>query len=167
MFKRYIPVPPPEIPAAYFKNEDGVDWYSIVHDAERAELSVYVGTDESGQVTSVAYDGSSMYPDGKTVYEVPISEFPEWVPDKEMYTSIVNNKFVFDHEKLNADTQYRSISKARKFSQDWRTELELGMISDGDKEKLSEVMAYIKQLREVDTTESEPIWPQIPSFMNQ
>jgi len=47
---------------------------------------------------------------------------------------------------------------------DWRVELMLGDISDEDKEKLSEWMAYKKTVKAIDiSTAPDVIWPEQPA----
>lgn len=47
----------------------------------------------------------------------------------------------------------------------WKAELELGIISDEDKETLKAWLLYIKQLKTVDTSVAPKItWPEKPSL---
>lgn len=63
------------------------------------------------------------------------------------------------------------LSQAAATISDWRTELQLDIISDEDKEKLFEWMAYIKKIKEIDTAtinDKESFnkinWPTAPSL---
>ena len=62
------------------------------------------------------------------------------------------------------------LSQAAVATSDWRTELQLDIISNEDTEKLSEWMAYIKKIKEIDTAtvnDKESFnkinWPTAPS----
>ena len=63
------------------------------------------------------------------------------------------------------------LSAAAEITSDWKTELQLNIISDDDKEKLSDWMLYIKELKATDISdvESKDIyehinWPEAPSL---
>ncbi|MFL3315077.1 tail fiber assembly protein, partial [Enterobacter asburiae] len=58
----------------------------------------------------------------------------------------------------------RLLTNAISFTDDWRTELSLGIISDEDKAKLAEWMKYIKAVKEIDTSNPADInWPARPA----
>ncbi|MGH6098816.1 MULTISPECIES: tail fiber assembly protein [Citrobacter freundii complex] len=64
---------------------------------------------------------------------------------------------IAEHEK-----QLR-LAYANNVTADWRTELALGSISDDDKARLIAWMAYIKELKSVDTSTAPGIkWPDKP-----
>ncbi|WP_370556461.1 tail fiber assembly protein [Edwardsiella tarda] len=55
------------------------------------------------------------------------------------------------------------LTEANAITADWRTELALGIISDGDRAKLIEWMEYIKAVKAVDTsTVPNVTWPLKP-----
>ncbi|UCQ53273.1 tail fiber assembly protein [Edwardsiella tarda] len=55
------------------------------------------------------------------------------------------------------------LDEANTITADWRTELALGIISDGDKAKLTAWMEYIKAVKAVDTsTVPNVAWPLKP-----
>ncbi|ELV7527134.1 tail fiber assembly protein [Edwardsiella ictaluri] len=55
------------------------------------------------------------------------------------------------------------LNEANAITADWRTELALGIISDGDKTKLITWMNYIKAVKAVDTSTAPAItWPVTP-----
>nr|ADV36408.1 phage tail assembly chaperone [Edwardsiella phage eiAU]ADV36462.1 phage tail assembly chaperone gp38 [Edwardsiella phage eiDWF] len=61
------------------------------------------------------------------------------------------------------DKKNTLLEEARKTTNDWQTELSLGIISDGDKAKLVEWMGYIKKLREINPASYPDIqWPTTP-----
>ncbi|MEW5562901.1 tail fiber assembly protein [Enterobacter asburiae] len=71
------------------------------------------------------------------------------------------------HEEVVAAAEQYSQQLLRQIDDvtaDWRVELMLGDISDEDKEKLSEWMAYKKALKAVDiSTAPDVIWPPPPA----
>lgn len=55
------------------------------------------------------------------------------------------------------------LAEADQITADWRTELALGIIDDGDKAKLTVWMKYIKAVKAVDTSTAPDInWPARP-----
>lgn len=68
-------------------------------------------------------------------------------------------------EQTEAAEQYRQqlLQQIDEVTADWQVELMLGDISDEDKAKLSEWMAYKKAVKAVDTsTAPDIIWPTTP-----
>ncbi|MBL5920763.1 tail fiber assembly protein [Lelliottia amnigena] len=64
----------------------------------------------------------------------------------------------------DAEQQRRVLlAEADQITADWRTELALGIIDDGDKAKLTVWMKYIKAVKAVDTSTAPDInWPERP-----
>lgn len=64
----------------------------------------------------------------------------------------------------DAEQQRRILlAEADQITADWRTELALGIIDDGDKAKLTVWMKYIKAVKAVDTSTAPDIsWPARP-----
>lgn len=82
--------------------------------------------------------------------------YPEWVdvppPTPTQYVQVA------DAQKVSL------LSNANSITDDWRTELALGIISDEDKASLISWMQYIKVVRSVDTSTAPNIaWPKKPS----
>lgn len=92
-------------------------------------------------------------PNGKTLGTD--GELPMWV-DKPVPSQ--------DEMVKNAEEQRQTLLYAgREATTDWRAELELGIISDEDKELLIEWMKYIKALKAIDTSSTSGIeWPKAP-----
>lgn len=65
----------------------------------------------------------------------------------------------------DAEQQRRILlAEADQITADWRTELTLGIIDDGDKAKLTLWMKYIKAVKAVDTSTAPDInWPARPA----
>lgn len=70
------------------------------------------------------------------------------------------------HEELVYQAEMRRqslLDEANAIMADWRTELTLGIISDGDKAKLTAWMMYIQHVKAVDTSLVPDItWPDKP-----
>ncbi|HIF3069263.1 TPA: tail fiber assembly protein [Salmonella enterica] len=79
-------------------------------------------------------------------------------------TEISNPPPIHDELVAQADAKKSSLlDDANATAADWRTELALGIISDGDKSKLTSWMQYIRDVKAVDTSTAPNIeWPIRP-----
>ncbi|HFP3461507.1 TPA: tail fiber assembly protein [Escherichia coli] len=95
-------------------------------------------------------DVSRLYPAGFTIVEV--DELPEgfgieaswYYKDGEVLPVPV------DYSQLAEKQRQRLLNEAKDITSDWKTELELGTISDDDKARLTKWMAYIKAVKALD-----------------
>ncbi|WP_235868263.1 tail fiber assembly protein, partial [Shigella dysenteriae] len=74
-----------------------------------------------------------------------------------------------DYSKLAEKQRQRLLNEAKEITSDWKTELELGTISDDDKVRLTQWMEYIKAVKALDlSTATDEIsfdainWPERP-----
>ncbi|MBB7501381.1 tail fiber assembly protein [Escherichia coli] len=132
----------------YFRSEDGQDFYeSMDKFTKKYKLCIHP---ESGVIYSMAEDVSRLYPAGFTIVEV--DELPEgfgieaswYYKDGEVLLVPV------DYQKLAETQRQRLLTEAKDITSDWKTELELGTISDDDKARLTQWMAYIKAVKALD-----------------
>ncbi|HCU6766402.1 TPA: tail fiber assembly protein [Escherichia coli] len=151
----------------YFRSEDGQDFYeSMDKFTKRYKLCIHP---ESGVIYSMAEDVSRLYPTGFTIVEV--DELPEgfgieaswYYKDGEVLPVPV------DYSKLAEKQRQHLLTEAKDFTSDWKTELELGVISDDDKARLAQWMAYIKAVKALDlsaVTDEASLnaisWPEHP-----
>ncbi|EJV2183649.1 tail fiber assembly protein, partial [Escherichia coli] len=112
----------------YFRSEDGQDFYeSLDKFTKKYKLCIHP---ETGVIYSMAEDVSRLYPAGFTIVEV--DELPEgfgieacwYYRDGEVLPVPV------DYSQLAEKQRQRLLAEARDITSDWRTELELGTISD-------------------------------------
>ena len=93
-------------------------------------------------------------PEGKM--RGPVDDLPAWV-DIPLPTP---------EQEVEAAEGYRQqlLRQIDDVTADWRVELMLGDISDEDKAKLTEWMAYKKEVKAVDTSTAPDItWPEPPA----
>ncbi|GDO93203.1 tail fiber assembly protein [Escherichia coli] len=165
---RYYPeeMPYGEI-VQYFRSEDGQDFYESLNKfTKKYKLCTHP---ETGVIYSMAEDVSRLYPAGFTIVEV--DELPEgfgieaswYYRDGEVLPVPV------DYLKLAERKRQRLLSEAKDMTSDWKTELELDVISDEDKARLTQWMAYIKSVKALDLSSitSEKFfnainWPERP-----
>ncbi|HBB2393644.1 TPA: tail fiber assembly protein [Escherichia coli] len=151
----------------YFRSEDGQDFYeSMDKFTKRYKLCIHP---ESGVIYSMAEDVSRLYPTGFTIVEV--DELPEgfgieaswYYKDGEVLPVPV------DYSQLAEKQRQHLLTEAKDITSDWKTELELGVISDDDKARLAQWMVYIKAVKALDlsaVTDEASLnaisWPEHP-----
>lgn len=103
-------------------------------------------------------------------YIGPIREGFTGTPPLTSYDVWNGKKWITDADAMHvahvlAADQHKKmlLDEANFITSDWRTELALGIIDDGDKAKLTEWMEYIKAVKSIDTsTAPEVKWPEKP-----
>lgn len=135
----------------YFRSEDGQDFYeSLDKFTKKYKLCTHP---ETGVIYSMAEDASRLYPAGFTIVEV--DELPEgfgieacwYYKDGEVLPVPV------DYSRLAEKQRQRLLNEAKDITSDWKTELELGTISDDDKVRLTQWMEYIKAVKALDLSQ--------------
>lgn len=135
----------------YFRSEDGRDFYeSLDKFTKKYKLCIHP---ESGVIYSMAEDVSRLYPAGFTIVEV--DELPEgfgieaswYYKDGEVLPVPV------DYSRLAEKKRQSLLNEAKDITSDWKTELELGTISDDDKVRLTQWMEYIKTVKALDLSQ--------------
>ncbi|EFB9700156.1 tail fiber assembly protein [Escherichia coli] len=58
-----------------------------------------------------------------------------------------------DYSRLAEKKRQSLLNEAKDITSDWKTELELGTISDDDKARLTQWMAYIKAVKALDLSQ--------------
>ncbi|ARF50292.1 phage tail protein [Pantoea stewartii subsp. stewartii DC283] len=133
--------PPPEIPAGS----------AAVYHAEQDKWSLVA--DHRGQTVYSIIDGSPQLitslgdlPDG-TVSTAPAERYMKW--DGSAWVHDADAEKAAFQDKASAQRQ-SLLTAANVVTSDWRTELQLGVITDEDKAGLIKWMAYIKALKALD-----------------
>ncbi|MCX8962125.1 hypothetical protein EHW64_13540 [Erwinia psidii] len=169
-FTLYTPETPATDFARHLCNHDGTDWYDISWNTDRTTKNYYIGTDDTGKVIAVADNGALFFPLNMNVWEVLKTEAPENLLSEGYSAVITDGVYSIDYKAIAELTRSNLLSDAGNTISDWRTELQLEIISDDDKAELIIWMEYIKEVRALDFTditdgESYSLieWPAIPS----
>lgn len=151
----------------YFRSEDGQDFYeSLDKFTKKYKLCIHP---ESGVIYSMAEDVSRLYPVGFSIVEV--DELPEGFGIEACwyYKDGKVLPIPVDYSQLAEKQRQRLLNETKDITSDWKTELELGTISDDDKARLTQWMAYIKAVKALDfsqVTDKASLtliqWPQKP-----
>lgn len=129
----------------YFCSEDGQDFYDSVNKfTKKYKLCIHPDT---GVIYSMAEDASRLYPAGFSIVEV--DELPEGfcIEGRWYYRDGEVLLVPVDYSQLAERQRQRLLTEAKDITSDWKTELELGTISDDDKARLTQWMAYIKEVK--------------------
>ncbi len=149
-FTPYTPENPPVEGALYLISEDGHDWYEC--QKLFAEDTYKIMYNSSNIIVSITTDVSALCPLDASVAEL------ETLPDG---VNIDGGWYYRDGEVLPVPVDYSQQAEKRRQSllteakdaiSDWKTDLELGLISDEDKEKLKAWRIYAKSLQAMDFT---------------
>lgn len=151
----------------YFRSEDGQDFYeSLDKFTKKYKLCIHP---ETGVIYSMAEDVSRLYPAGFTIVEV--DELPEGfcIEARWYYKNGEVLPVPVDYPRLSEKKRQRLLNEAKDITSDWKTELELGTISDDDKDRLTQWMAYIKAVKALDLSQvsdessfNSINWPERP-----
>ncbi|MBD8129237.1 tail fiber assembly protein [Pantoea agglomerans] len=156
----------------FLKDSEGRDWYESQKLFDDKSLKFMFNS--AGIVTSTSYDVSALWPVGNSVAEIPASEVPEnldidgnWMFDGK---SIVPRTYTAEEWQAKAEAQRQNLlTAANAATADWRTELQLDVISEEDKASLIEWITYIKALKVMSFTEVRDeaamgaiVWPEAP-----
>ena len=120
----------------------------------RGEIVFSTETGESKEITA-----PGDYPDNTTTI-APLTPYDKW--DGEKLVTDINAQHVAEVEAAEQQKSVQLLFAKEKIIL-WQTELQLGIISDEDKEKLISWVNYIKAVQAVDTQKAHNIiWPKKP-----
>ncbi|MEW2713633.1 tail fiber assembly protein [Escherichia coli] len=120
----------------------------------RGEIVFSTETGESKEITA-----PGDYPENTTTI-APLTPYDKW--DGEKWVTDINAQHVAEVEAAEQQKSVQLLFAKEKIIL-WQTELQLGIISDEDKEKLISWVNYIKAVQAVDTQKAHNIiWPKKP-----
>ncbi|MBS9206340.1 tail fiber assembly protein [Escherichia coli] len=120
----------------------------------RGEIVYNTETGESKEITA-----PGDYPENTTTI-APLTPYDKW--DGEKWVTDINAQHVAEVEAAEQQKSVQLLFAKEKIIL-WQTELQLGIISDEDKEKLMSWVNYIKAVQAVDTQKAHNIiWPKKP-----
>lgn len=158
----------------YLKDENDNDWYAL--QAEFASDTMKIAFDSTGLIIDAKKDVTTLVPLNLSVAELETDSLPSGFPGE------ATSRWEFDGKKVTekpltpeewqakAEQQRQNLLTAANASTaDWRTELQLDVISEEDKVSLIKWMAYIKALKALDLSSvideaeySTVVWPVSP-----
>ncbi|EBC1598971.1 phage tail protein [Salmonella enterica subsp. enterica serovar Halle] len=132
----------------YFRSEDGLDFYDSVNKfSKKYKLCVEPTT---GVICSVSEDVSRLYPAGFSVVETDALPDGCDISGNWRFVDGAVSPVPVDYPKKAESQRQRLLDDAADITEDWRTDLQLEIISDEDKASLVKWMTYIKKLKALD-----------------
>ncbi|EBB0053860.1 tail fiber assembly protein [Salmonella enterica] len=132
----------------YFRSEDGLDFYDSVNKfSKKYKLCVEPTT---GVICSVSEDVSRLYPAGFSVVETDALPDGCDISGNWRFVDGAVSSVPVDYPKKAESQRQRLLDDAADITEDWRTDLQLEIISDEDKASLVKWMTYIKKLKALD-----------------
>lgn len=131
----------------YFQSEDGKDFYeSLSLFTKKYKLCIIP---DSGVICSISQDASALYPAGFSVVET--DELPEGtdISGNWKFDNGIISRLPVNYDKKAEELRQSYLNQAYEQINDWRTELQLGTISDEDRAALARWMAYISQVKKM------------------
>ncbi|HFX8013280.1 tail fiber assembly protein [Escherichia coli] len=120
----------------------------------RGEIIYNTETGDAKEITALGD-----YPENTTTI-APLTPYDKW--DGEKWVTDINAQHVAEVEAAEQQKSVQLLFAKEKIIL-WQTELQLGIISDEDKEKLISWVNYIKAVQAVDTQKAHNIiWPKKP-----
>ena len=147
-FREYTPENPPVAWALYLISEDGQDWYEC--QKQFAETTYKIAYDSNNIVRSITTDVSALCPVNMSVAELDTLPDGVNIEGGWYYQNGEVLPVPVDYSQLAETQRQRLLTEAKDTVSDWKTELELGIISDADKARLVLWMAYIKEVKALD-----------------
>ncbi|MRT03172.1 tail fiber assembly protein [Ewingella americana] len=163
-FESYTPKNPPLPTANYLKNGEGIDWYSISHDAERVSKNIYLLVDDGGNVSCATDRGEMLFPSGLNVYEMPKEDAPAGLVDK--FDWVLKEGELIAPDTLVMDAMAKKgalIATTEKAIEQLSRAVRLKMATDTEKSQLENWEKYSVLLSRIDVSAAPDIeWPEAP-----
>lgn len=163
-FESYTPENPPLATANYLKNDKGVDWYSISHDAKRVSKNIYLLVDDEGNVSCASDRGEMLFPRGFNVYEMPKKDAPAGLVDKFDWILKDGELIAPNTQAMDAMAKKGSlIATSEKAIEQLSRAVRLKMATPEEKSQLADWEKYSVLLSRIDVSRAPDIeWPEVP-----
>ncbi|KUV24325.1 tail fiber assembly protein, partial [Escherichia coli] len=123
--------------------------------------------DENNIIVAITRDASTLNPEGFSVVEVPDITANRRTDDsgKWMFKDgvVVKRTYTEEEQRQQAENEKQSLLQlVRDKTQLWDSQLRLGIISDENKQKLTEWMLYAQKVESTDTSSLPVTFPEQP-----
>ncbi|EFA4172320.1 tail fiber assembly protein [Escherichia coli] len=151
-------------------DKDGKNWYEEQKNFQ--EDTIKIAYDENNTIVAITKDASTLNPEGLSVVEVPdiTANRRADISGNWMFKDGKVLPVPVDYHEQAESKRQTLLAEANDATADWRTELALGILDEADKQRLTQWMNYIRQLKAlsletvVDKASNDAIkWPQPPS----
>ncbi|KZI42668.1 tail fiber assembly protein, partial [Escherichia coli] len=141
------------------------NWYEEVKNFQPDTIKIVY--DENNIIVAITRDASTLNPEGFSVVEVPdiTANRRADISGKWMFKDgvVVKRTYTEEEQRQQAENEKQSLLQlVRDKTQLWDSQLRLGIISDENKQKLTEWMLYAQKVESTDTSSLPVTFPEQP-----
>ncbi len=146
-------------------SEDGKNWYEEVKNFQ--EDTIKLAYTVEGIIVAMDKDVSAINPEGLSVVELPdiTANRRADISGKWMFKDgvVIKRTYTEEEQRQQAENEKQSLLQlVRDKTQLWDSQLRLGIISDENKQKLTEWMLYAQKVESTDTSSLPVTFPEQP-----
>lgn len=146
-------------------SEDGKNWYEEVKNFQ--EDTIKLAYTAEGVIVAIDKDVSAINPEGLSVVELPDITANRWadISGNWMFKdgAVIKRTYTEEEQRQQAENEKQSLLQlVRDKTQLWDSQLRLGIISDENKQKLTEWMLYAQKVESTDTSSLPVTFPEQP-----
>ncbi|MEE6812961.1 tail fiber assembly protein [Escherichia coli O13:H15] len=146
-------------------SEDGKNWYEEVKNFQPDTIKIAYTSD--GIIVAIDKDVSTINPEGLSVVEVAdiTANRRADISGKWMFKDgvVIKRTYTEQEQRQQAENEKQSLLQlVRDKTQLWDSQLRLGIISDENKQKLTEWMLYAQKVESTDTSSLPVTFPEQP-----
>ncbi len=146
-------------------SEDGKNWYEELKNFQ--EDTIKLAYTVEGIIVAIDKDVSAINPEGLSVVEVPdiTANRRADISGKWMFKDgvVIKRTYTEEEQRQQAENEKQSLLQlVRDKTQLWDSQLRLGIISDENKQKLTEWLFYAQKVESTDTSSLPVTFPEQP-----
>ncbi|EDX0714578.1 tail fiber assembly protein [Escherichia coli] len=146
-------------------SEDGKNWYEELKNFQ--ENTIKLAYTVEGIIVAIDKDVSAINPEGLSVVEVPdiTANRRADISGKWMFKDgvVIKRTYTEEEQRQQAENEKQSLLQlVRNKTQLWDSQLRLGIISDENKQKLTEWMLFAQKVESTDTSSLPVTFPEQP-----
>ncbi|EFO1595189.1 tail fiber assembly protein [Escherichia coli] len=146
-------------------SEEGKNWYEEQKNFQKDTIKI--AYDENNIIVAVSKDISTINPEGLSIVEVPdiTANRRADISGNWMFKdgAVIKREYTEEEQRQQAENEKQNLLQlVRDKTQLWDSQLRLGIISDENKQKLTEWMLYAQKVESIDTSILPVIFPEQP-----
>ena len=146
-------------------SDDGKNWYEEQKNFQPDTLKMVY--DHNDVIICIEKDVSAINPEGASVVELPdiTANRRADISGKWMFKdgAVIKREYTEEEQKQQAENEKQNLLQlVRDKTQLWDSQLRLGIISDENKQKLTEWMLYAQKVESTDTSSLPVTFPEQP-----
>ncbi|EFI8193085.1 TPA: tail fiber assembly protein [Escherichia coli] len=146
-------------------SEEGKNWYEELKNFQ--EDTIKLAYTVEGIIVAIDKDVSAINPEGLSVVEVPdiTANRRADISGKWMFKDgvVIKRTYTEEEQRQQAENEKQSLLQlVRDKTQLWDSQLRLGIISDENKQKLTEWMLFAQKVESTDTSSLPVTFPEQP-----